>query len=164
MEDKYIVMDILETLKDMSSFMTIALNESSNSNLYNEIFKFFKDVNKEEKELFEYALKNNWYQLVYKLEKKKQDKAFYEDGYIWYPINSIEYIGRNNVYDIEVEGSHSFTVQNTIVHNCQDLSLAGLGKGMAKDSGTRSGMLWEVERILDEIATSNGNLPQVLLM
>lgn len=35
---------------------------------------------------------------------------------------------------------------------------------MAKDSGTRSGMLWEVERILDEIATSNGNLPQVLLM
>lgn len=63
MEDKYIVMDILETLKNMSSFMTIALNESSNSNLYNEIFKFFKDVNKEEKELFEYALKNNWYQL-----------------------------------------------------------------------------------------------------
>ncbi|MBQ8234750.1 MAG: spore coat protein [Bacilli bacterium] len=63
MEDKYIVMDILDSLKNMSSFMTIALNESSNSKLYNEIFKFFKDVNKETKELFEYALKNNWYQL-----------------------------------------------------------------------------------------------------
>lgn len=44
---------------------------------------------------------------------------------------------------------------------CQDLSKAGKCKGMAKDSGTRSSMLWEVERILDEC---NGNLPQVLLM
>lgn len=32
---------------------------------------------------------------------------------------------------------------------------------MQKGSGTRSGLLWEVERILDEC---NGNLPQVLLM
>ena len=43
---------------------------------------------------------------------------------------------------------------------CQDLSLAGLGKGMQKGSGTRSGLLWEVERILDECEY----LPQVLLM
>lgn len=42
---------------------------------------------------------------------------------------------------------------------CQDLSLAGLGKGMEKGSGTRSGMLWEVERILDEIANDNKQLP-----
>lgn len=46
---------------------------------------------------------------------------------------------------------------------CQDLSLAGLGKGMSKGSGTRSGMLWEVERILDECNEIN-SLPQVLLM
>lgn len=103
---------------------------------------------------------NTWYQLVFKTEKKKQDKAFYENGYIWYPINSVEYIGKDNVYDIEVEDSHSFTVQNTIVHNCQDLSLAGKGKGMQKGSGTRSGLLWEVERILEECT----ELPQVLLM
>lgn len=32
---------------------------------------------------------------------------------------------------------------------------------MAKGTGTRSGLLWEVERLLDEC---NGNLPQVLLM
>lgn len=43
---------------------------------------------------------------------------------------------------------------------CQDLSLAGKGKGMSKGSGTRSGLLWEVERILDECE----ELPQVLLM
>ena len=42
---------------------------------------------------------------------------------------------------------------------CQDLSLAGKGKGMA-DTSTRSGMLWEVERILSECE----ELPQILLM
>ena len=43
---------------------------------------------------------------------------------------------------------------------CQDISGAGLGKGLDKGSGTRSGLLWEVERILDECE----NLPQVLIM
>ena len=43
---------------------------------------------------------------------------------------------------------------------CQDLSVAGKMKGMKKDSGTRSGLLWEVERLLNEV----DHLPQVLLM
>ncbi len=43
---------------------------------------------------------------------------------------------------------------------CQDLSVAGKQKGMTKGSGTRSGLLWEVERLLNEVE----NLPQVLLM
>lgn len=34
---------------------------------------------------------------------------------------------------------------------------------MAKDSGTRSGLLWEVERILNELDELN-QLPQVLIM
>ena len=42
---------------------------------------------------------------------------------------------------------------------CQDLSKAGLRKGMS-DKTTRSGLLWEVERILSECK----ELPQVLLM
>lgn len=54
------------------------------------------------------------------------------------------------VYNFEVCEDNSYTCQNVIVHNCQDLSLAGKGAGMSRDSGTRSGMLWEVERILDE--------------
>ena len=46
--------------------------------------------------------------------------------------------------------------------SCQDLSLAGKGKGMS-DTTTRSGMLWEVERILKELKETD-SLPQVLLM
>lgn len=43
---------------------------------------------------------------------------------------------------------------------CQDLSVAGKGAGMTKGSGTRSGLLWEVERLLNETE----ELPDILLM
>lgn len=43
---------------------------------------------------------------------------------------------------------------------CQDLSQGGKMQGMAKGDNTRSGLLWEVERILEEC----DELPQVLLM
>ncbi len=46
---------------------------------------------------------------------------------------------------------------------CQDLSTGGLGKGMAKGSGTRSGLLWEIERILMELKEL-GKLPEYLLL
>ena len=46
---------------------------------------------------------------------------------------------------------------------CQDLSLAGLGKGMVKESGTRSSLLWEVGRLLKE-CHSLGKMPDALVM
>ncbi len=46
---------------------------------------------------------------------------------------------------------------------CQDLSQAGKLAGMEKGSGTRSGLLWEVERLLGELKEA-GQRPDVLLM
>lgn len=46
---------------------------------------------------------------------------------------------------------------------CQDLSTGGLGKGMRKGSGTRSGLLWEIERILKELNELD-RLPEYLLL
>lgn len=46
---------------------------------------------------------------------------------------------------------------------CQDLSTGGLGKGMKKGSGTRSGLLWEIERILIGLKELN-RLPEYLLL
>lgn len=62
--------------------------------------------------------------------------------------------------DLEIVDVDKYLYIMTYSFPCQDLSKAGLGKGMEKGSGTRSGMLWEVERILNECE----NLPQVLLM
>ena len=63
--------------------------------------------------------------------------------------------------DLDVRERERFCYIMTYSFPCQDLSIAGRQAGMAKGSGTRSGLLWEVERILDEL---NPNLPQVLLM
>lgn len=62
--------------------------------------------------------------------------------------------------DLEIVDKDKYCYVMTYSFPCQDLSSAGLGKGMEKGSGTRSGMLWEVERLLDECK----ELPQVLLM
>ena len=62
--------------------------------------------------------------------------------------------------DLGIEDVKSFTYLLTYSFPCKDLSVAGLGKGMQKGSGTRSGLLWEVERLLNEVE----NLPKVLLM
>lgn len=80
---------------------------------------------------------------------------------IFTEIKSIERIETEvQVFNIEVSEDNSYTCNNVIVHNCQDLSVAGKGAGMEKGSGTRSGLLWEVERLLNECEV----LPQVLLM
>lgn len=62
--------------------------------------------------------------------------------------------------DLAIEHTDKFLYILTYSFPCQDLSSAGGGAGMSKGSGTRSGLLWEVERLLHECA----ELPQVLLM
>ncbi len=62
--------------------------------------------------------------------------------------------------DLGIVDVEKFTYLLTYSFPCQDLSLAGKQLGMTKGSGTRSGLLWEVERLLNETE----NLPQVLLM
>lgn len=62
--------------------------------------------------------------------------------------------------DLDITDTDEFTYLLTYSFPCQDLSNAGKGRGMEKGSGTRSGLLWEVERLLNEC----DELPQVLLM
>jgi DNA (cytosine-5)-methyltransferase 1 len=62
--------------------------------------------------------------------------------------------------DLGITDTDTYTYLLTYSFPCQDLSTAGLGRGMEKGSGTRSGLLWEVERLLEECE----ELPQVLLM
>ena len=62
--------------------------------------------------------------------------------------------------DLGIIDTDDYTYILTYSFPCQDLSVAGKGRGMTKGSGTRSGLLWEVERLLNEVE----NLPQVLLM
>lgn len=62
--------------------------------------------------------------------------------------------------DLDIVDTDKYTYLMTYSFPCQDLSVAGKGAGMEKGSGTRSGLLWEVERLLNECT----ELPQLLLM
>ncbi len=62
--------------------------------------------------------------------------------------------------DLGIVDTDKYCYIMTYSFPCQDLSVAGKQKGMKKGSGTRSGLLWEVERLLNEVEI----LPQVLLM
>ena len=62
--------------------------------------------------------------------------------------------------DLGIVDTDRFTYLLTYSFPCTDLSVAGKQEGMSKGSGTRSGLLWEVERLLKETK----ELPQVLVM
>lgn len=62
--------------------------------------------------------------------------------------------------DLNITNTDLYAYILTYSFPCQDLSLAGKGKGMEKGTGTRSSLLWEVERLLKEC----NELPQILLM
>ena len=75
------------------------------------------------------------------------------DDKIIVPIKSIERIEKNiEVFNFEVENDNSYTVGNVIVHNCQDISIAGKQKGLFNEDGskTRSGLFFEALRIIEE--------------
>ena len=62
--------------------------------------------------------------------------------------------------DLGIVNTEDYCYVMTYSFPCQDLSVAGKGAGMTKGTGTRSGLLWEVERLLNETE----HLPQVLVM
>lgn len=69
-------------------------------------------------------------------------------------------ISKIHAEDLAVCDTDKYTFILTYSFPCTDLSVAGKQKGMSRESGTRSGLLWQVERLLKEM----DELPQILLM
>ena len=74
-------------------------------------------------------------------------------------------IRKTHAEDLEIKDKDKYCYLMTYSFPCTDLSVAGRMKGMSKEdwesgNSTRSGLLWEVERILKECT----ELPDVLLM
>lgn len=66
------------------------------------------------------------YILRYHLDKRKNDRGFYEDGYIWYWVRNVNSLDKNDcVYNFEVEKDNSYTAYNISVHNCAYLLYDG---------------------------------------
>lgn len=74
-------------------------------------------------------------------------------------------ITRVHAADLDIKDTDKYDYIVTYSFPCTSLSNAGKKKGMDKNSGTRSGLLWEFERILDEqYKMNNDEMPKVLVM
>lgn len=70
MNERDYLNDLLETEKNMSVNLTIALNEASNEELYNKIKDIYEKVKQSQRDLFELMFRNGWYCL----EKAEEQK------------------------------------------------------------------------------------------
>ena len=95
---------------------------------------------------------------IKRLKFEKREEIIYNN----LVTNNLVNIQQVKGEDLEIVDTDKYDYVMTYSFPCQDLSLAGKGKGMSNTS-TRSGMLWEVERILSE-CYELGAMPQILLM
>ena len=97
---------------------------------------------------------------------------------IWFGVKKYTHIGEQLVYNITVDEDHSYTVENVVVKNCTDLSMAGTRRGLStvdkqeilsleqymqlKEEGFQfageSFLFWEYVRIKNELLETNPNL------
>lgn len=115
-------------------------------------------------ELSNYSLSSNGKNLM----SHRQLKSMKED-LLRYVLHSIK--SNNNLLDIkQVKGDDIPSDIDLLTYSfpCQDLSnvgsFHGYNKGIDKDKNTRSGLLWEIERILDEKKSLDQKLPRFLLL
>lgn len=113
--------------------------------------------------LYQKGISNNWDDPMSKEQIKRlnesQLKTIIKNIAITHNLVNIQYVKGE---DLEIKDTDKYTYIMTYSFPCQDLSLAG-NRRLMSDTSTRSGMLWEVERILQE-CKELGSLPQVLLM
>lgn len=91
---------------------------------------------------------------------EKQVRTIYNNMQATHNLGSITQI---KAEDLAIVDTDKYCYIMTYSYPCQDCSLAGKGAGMAKGSGTRSALLWEVEKLLNELKERNA-LPQILLL
>ena len=87
----------------------------------------------------------------------------YRNPMLWHVITEIKELQQEKpvqVYNLEVEGTHTYNVNGIIVHNCQNISVAGRQEGLVK--GKQSSMFFEVIRLAKERIKAKKSLPRYL--
>ncbi len=77
------------------------------------------------------------------------NEGFHEEGFCWTPVRRVVRTERvAEVFNLEVGEDNSYIADSFVVHNCQDISLAGKGAGL---DGAASGLWFEYARIIGEV-------------
>lgn len=84
-----------------------------------------------------------------RVSKTERNNCIKQDRFNWYKCSYVEpYSENQTVYNITVDKDHSYIVEGFVVHNCQDLSVAGKRAGLA---GERSGLFMDAVRVIKEM-------------
>ena len=85
----------------------------------------------------------------YQVQYADFNRSSYVDGEYGWGLcrKSIDSERVDTVYNIAVEEDESYIANGAIVHNCQDISIAGHGVGLG---GERSGLWYEYRRLIKE--------------
>ena len=79
----------------------------------------------------------------------QNNSAYTDDRYAYRKLREVRNTGIiADVYNLSVEEDESYVANGAIVHNCQDISVAGKGAGL---EGARSGLWSEMLRIIGEV-------------
>lgn len=141
-------------IKSIQAYKDIHFTDDNND--------YSKDLTTDEikKYLYEKGISSNYNEPMSESQvnrlNEKQVRTIYNNIMATHNLVNIQQI---KGCDLEITDTNKYCYILTYSFPCQDLSNAGQKKGMS-DTTTRSGMLWEVERILSECK----ELPQVLLM
>ena len=93
------------------------------------------------------------YTIRFSKEHRKQVKFSEIEGYFVAPVSSVVKTDViKPVYNIEVDGDNSYTVNNCIVHNCQAWSVAGKQLG---DKDERGMLFWTTLEIIAHVLKHN---------
>lgn len=135
-----------------------AIHNADDGTDYSKKFKKYKYL---ARALYEYGISADGKTRLKLKEIKNRGCAWCRETYNEFRANrNVGSIVNAHALDLKICDTDKFCYIMTYSFPCQDLSVAGKQKGMTKGSGTRSGLLWEVERLLNECS----ELPQVLLM
>ena len=83
-------------------------------------------------------------------------------AHAWYRVRSAEPTGEvKTVYNLTVEDDNSYVADGIVVHNCQNLSIAGKRAGL---DGKQSSLFYQAIRIIKEMrCATNGRYPRFIV-
>ncbi|HAX2910309.1 TPA: Dam family site-specific DNA-(adenine-N6)-methyltransferase [Escherichia coli] len=104
----------------------------------------------------------NYYQVTI-CPQKLSRKSRLAHGMLLRTVKEFKSVGLDTVYNIEVEGDHSYILNGAVVHNCQAFSIAGLGGGLDDERGALTLKYVELANAIDDKRAESFLKPSVIV-
>ena len=103
---------------------------------------------------------SNYYTLSLTKLSTKKNTVLRDALHSWYLCRTVTPTGeRRRVYNLSVDVDESYIADGIVVHNCQDLSIAGKREGI--EDGARSSLFFQAVRIIKEMReATHGEYPR----